>query len=134
MIGTIMKKKRKTKRNELKISCEKVHKYGKIKIGEIGDELIYCSPNTGKDVKDEDLISYLKKGLINFIFFNKKKNRAHVHIDMDLDKLDRFVKAAKKRRVYFRKQAKERDKQKKPRLANIFFKHLNSELSFMFRY
>jgi len=57
-----------------------------------------------------------------------------VHLEMDLDKLDKFVQKAKKKREYFRKWEKKRKEQGKPTCGRIFFKHLNPELTFMFRY
>lgn len=126
--------KRKKKTKTFVIYADKKYKFGKICFWDIWDTIFYENKELGKNIPGDGSICHIKKGLLHWIHFDKKKGTANVSIEMDLDKLESFVKKAQKRRAYFRKWDLQRKKHNKPKLARIFFKNLNPEITFMFRY
>ena len=131
-----LKKKLKTskrKKKTLVLTAPTKFEFGKFNFHALGDELFLQNQKFGKKLKKDGIRSNTVKSVLRWVFFNKKTEQMSMHIHMDLDKLDNFVKECKKDRTKWRRWSATRKKKGMPQIT-FFIKHLNPELHFLFDY
>ena len=118
--------KKRKRNNTITVKADRALKFGVHEFFNMSNELMYQNRNFGKLAIDKDKITYLKKSVIHWIFFNKKTKGLSISCDVDLDKLDRFVQKCKKDREQYRKH------KNKGMRRGCFIRNLNAELGFFF--